>query len=230
MSSQANKVVSNKVLSNKAQATESNIDNLLVQMGLKVDDAVSQAITALLRSNSHIVAGVMENAVAVQELELTIDQAVLSALEQGELQPSEAQQITSVGKDMARLAKLAADLGRKVTEVGKHHENEDFSRLQPLAIAVSHLCRQALRSLTQLDPVLARNAAAGSHSVDAYRDYVLLGLSQPEPLITDEQDLHLVFASRCLEQIADHAMHLAENLVIFLAGATEPEKRRSVAC
>jgi phosphate uptake regulator len=217
-----------------SQATENQINNLLVTMGLKVDEAVSQAITALLRSNSHIVAGVMENAVAVQELEVTIDQAVFTALEQGDLLSSKAQQLTSVSKDLARLAKLAANLGRKVTEVGKHHENEDFSKLQPLAIAVSHLCRQTLRSLTRLDPVLARNAAAGGASVDAYRDYVLRSLSlqagRQEPVVTDEHDLHIVFASRCLEQIADHAIHLAENLVTFLAGAAVPEKSQAVSC
>ena len=117
---------------------------------------------------------------------------------------------------------------------GKHHENEDFSKLQPLAIAVSHLCRQTLRSLTRLDPVLARNAAAGGASVDAYRDYVLRSLSlqagRQEPVVTDEHDLHIVFASRCLEQIADHAIHLAENLVTFLAGAAVPEKSQAVSC
>lgn len=214
----------------QAQSTENNINSLLVTMGLKVDEAVSQAITALLRSNSHMVAGVMENAVAVQELERTIDQAVFSAVEHSEFPPFEAQRITSLSKDLARLAKLAANLGRKVTEVGKHQENEDFSKLQPLAIAVSHLCRQTLRSLTRLDPVLASNAAAGGASVDAYRDYVQRGLGRQESFITDEQDLHLVFASRCLEQIADHAAHLAENLVIFLSGAPEPEKRQSMAC
>lgn len=217
-----------------SQTTENKINNLLVTMGLKVDEAVSQAITALLRSNSHIVAGVMENAVAVQELEVTMDQAVFTALEQGDLLSSKAQQLTSVSKDLARLGKLAANLGRKVTEVGKHHENEDFSKLQPLAIAVSHLCRQTLRSLTRLDPVLARNAAAGGASVDAYRDYVLRSLSlqagRPEPVVTDEHDLHIVFASRCLEQIADHATHLAENLVVLLEPTAEPEKSRTVAC
>jgi phosphate uptake regulator len=220
-----------------SHATKSSINNLLVTMGLRVDEAVNHAITALLHADSHIVAGVMESAVAVQELELTIDRAVFSALEQSELLPAEAQRITDVGKDLARLGKLAANLGRKVTEVGKHRENEDFSRLQPLAIAVSHLCRQTLRALTRLDPVLARNAAAGGASVDAYRDYVLRGISSQagrhNPLITDEQDLHLVFASRCLEQIADHAAHLAESLVAFLAVATAtaaPEKAHTVAC
>ena len=222
----------------KAQSTESRINNLLVIMGLKVDEAVNQAILALLNSNSHVVAGIMENAVAIQELELAIDREVFSALERGEMLPSEVRRVTSVvniSKDLGRLGKLAANLGRKVTEVGKHHENEDFSQLQPLAIAVSHLCRQTLRSMTRLDPVLARNAAAGGASVDAYRNYVLRGLGSKikdsrNETVTDEQDLHLIFASRCLEQIADHAAHLAENLVIFLENIPETENQETVAC
>lgn len=216
----------------KAQTTENEINNLLVTIGVKVDEAVSQAIVALLHSNSHVVAGVMENAVAIQELELAIDQIVFSRLEQGTLTPCEVRRMTSVvniSKDLARLGKLAANLGRKVTEVGKHHDHEDFSRLQPLAIAVSHLCRQTLRSLTRLDPVLARNAAAGGSSVDAYRDYVLRGLSGQGPSFTNEQDRHLIFASRCLEQIADHAHHLAENVVVFLEGTPEPENSQTLA-
>jgi phosphate transport system protein len=216
----------------KAQTTEVKINNLLVTMGLKVDEAVSQAIAALLHSDSHIVAGVLESSVAIQELELTLDQAVFSALERGGLGASEIKRVTSavnISKDLSRLGKLAAGLGRKVTEVGKHHEHEDFSRLQPLAIAVSHLCRQTLRSLTRLDPVLARNAAAGGVSVDAYRDYVLRGLSGKETPVTEEQDLHLIFASRCLEQIADNAVDLAENLVVFLEGQHQPENSHTMA-
>jgi phosphate transport system protein len=216
----------------QAQTTENKINKLLVTMGLKVDDAVSQAIMALLHSNSHIVSGVMENTVAAQELELTIDQAAFYSLEQGNLQPAEVRRVTSIvniSKDLARLGKLAANLGRKVTEVGKHQEHEDFSRLQPLAIAVSHQCRQTLRSLTRLDPVLARNAVAGGASVDAYRDYVLRGLGGQGAGATEEQNLHLIFASRCLEQLADDAGRLAKNLLVFLEGALEPDTRHSIA-
>lgn len=214
----------------QAQSTENKINSLLVTMGRKVDEAVGQAITALLDSNSHIVAGIMENSVAIQELEVEMDQAVFSALEQGDWAQSDVRRFSSavnISKDLVRLGKLAANLGRKVTQVGRHHDHEDFSRLQPLAIAVSHLCHQALRSLTRLDPVLARNAAAGGATVDTYRDYVLRGLQQQGPHITDEQDLHLIFASRCLEQIADDAGHLARNLVVFLAGEEGPEELAS---
>ena len=217
----------------KAQVTENKINSLIVNMGLKVDEAVNQAIAGLLHTSSHVVAGVMESAVAVQELEFSIDQVIMSALEKGELSASDTQRITSlvnISKDLARLGKLAANLGRKVSEVGRHQDHEDFSSLQPLAIAVSHLCRQTLRSLTKLDLILARNAAAGGTSVDAYRDYVLRGLNGRNPFDSDEQKLHLVFASRCLEQIADHTTHLAENLVTFLESTNHEEKRQSVAC
>lgn len=216
----------------KAQVTKNQFNNLLVTMGLKVDEAVGQAIAALLHSNSHIVAGVMESAVAIQELELKLDQAVFSELERCDLPRSEVRRMTSIvtiSKDLARLGKLAANLGRKVTEVGKHNEHEDFSRLQPLAIAVSHLCRQTLRSLTRLDLVLARSAVAGGASVDAYRDYVLRKLNSHQQRTTDEGDLHLIFASRCLEQIADHAIHLAESLVDFLSAEHEPEQCHTMA-
>jgi phosphate uptake regulator len=216
----------------KAQTAETNVNNLLITMGVKVDDAVSSAIAALLHTDSHVVADVVETSMAIQELEFAFDQAVFSALERGSLRDSEAGHLSSavnISKDLAQLGILAANLGRKVSEVGKHHEHEDFSRLQPLAIAVSHLCRQTLRSLARLDPVLARSAAQGGASVDAYRDYVLRGLSRPEQDAGDEQNLHLIFASRCLEQLADNAIHLAENLVGFLEGQNTRQNRESLA-
>ncbi|MGC2695368.1 MAG: phosphate uptake regulator PhoU [Candidatus Angelobacter sp.] len=222
----------------QAQTPEKKITSLLVTMGHKVDRSVDQAITALLDSNTHVVAGLMENEVAIQELELAIDQAVFAALESGDLLPSEIRQVTSmvnISRDLARLGKLAANLGGKVSQVGEHHDHEDFSSLQPLAIAVAHLCRQTLRALTRLDPVLARNAAEGGASVDAYRNYVLRALPAPTAApVNDEQNIHLIFASRCLEQIADRAHDLAENLLAFLCGPmprnSQPHPGTRMAC
>jgi phosphate transport system protein len=221
----------------QAQTPKQKITSLLLSMGHKVENMLDQAIVALLHSNTHIVTGLMENAVAIQELEVAVDQAVFAALESGELPSSEIRQATSViniSKELGRLGKLAASLGRRVSQVGEHNDHEDFSLLQPLAIAVSHLCRQTLRALTRMDCVLARNAAAGSATVDAYRDYVLRTMRNPAS-VSNEQNIHLIFASRCLEQIADHASELAENLVVFLNSSSSCESSRSesrqqVAC
>lgn len=216
----------------RIQSAESNIQNLLVTMGLKVDETISRAIAALLDSCTHFAAGVVESSAAIQAMERELEQSALYALERRNLSRAEISRITlavNISKDLSRLGKLAANLGHKVTEVGKHNEHEDFSRLQPMAIAVSHLCRQTLRSLARLDSVLAHNAVKGGTSVDAYRDYVLRGLNGQQSRAAAEQNLHLIFASRCLEQIADHTIHLAENLVTYLADEQQPQDRRSLA-
>ena len=221
----------------QAQSPRQRIIGLLTSMGAKVEQTLDRALTALLHSHTHVAAGVVENALAIQELEAAVDQAIFGALQSGDLPSADVAHTTSVvniSKALSRLAKLAASLGRKVGQVGEHCDHEDFSRLQPLAIAVSHLCRQTLRALSHHDPVLARNAAAGSATVDTYRDYVFREL-RDTARISSEQNMHLLFASRCLEQIADHTSELAENLVIFLgAGATfrssNPENGRRAAC
>ena len=221
----------------QAQSPSQRIIDLLVNMGRTVEKSLDQAIAALLHTHTHVAAGLMENALAIQESEAAVDQAVFGALQSGAMPSSEvahATSIVNIGKELSRLAKLAASLGRKVGQVGEHCDQEDFSRLQPLAIAVSHLCRQTLRALSHQDRVLARNAAAGSETVDSYRDYVFRELRDPAR-VSNEQNMHLLFASRCLEQIADHAAELAENIVIFLGAGTtfrsnSPEKTRRVAC
>jgi phosphate uptake regulator len=201
----------------QAQTSKQKITSLLVNMGLKVEKALDQAIASLL-SRTHVAPGLLESELAVQEMGAEVDQAVFAALQNGDLLSSDVRHATAVvniSKELARLARLAANLGRRVTEVGEHCDEEDFSRLQPLAIAVSHLCRQTLRALTHTDVLLARNAAGGTATVDAYRDYVYRGLHGVASL-SSEEHMHLLFASRCLEQIADHASELAENLVVFL--------------
>ena len=68
----------------RAQTAETtNINKLLAIMGVKTDEAVGRAIAALLHTDSHVGTGVLETSAVVQELELTLHQAVFSALESG---------------------------------------------------------------------------------------------------------------------------------------------------
>ena len=162
----------------QAQSPSQRIIDLLVNMGRTVEKSLDQAIAALLHTHTHVAAGLVENVLAIQESEAAVDQAVFGALQSGAMPSSEvahATSIVNIGKELSRLAKLAASLGRKVGQVGEHCDQEDFSRLQPLAIAVSHLCRQTLRALSHQDRVLARNAAAGPGWVVRARRRLVLG-------------------------------------------------------
>ena len=65
----------------KGQTADRKIQNLLVTLGLKVDDAVSQAISALIGSGSHSATGIGDAAAAIQEQARVLDQAILCTLE-----------------------------------------------------------------------------------------------------------------------------------------------------
>jgi len=204
----------------EAQTAERRITNLLVAMGLKVEEAVDQAIGSLLNSNAQNVSGISQREAAINEMEIAIDRAILAALEQGELSPDEVRPMASalkINKDLERLGDLAASIGHKAGQTGEHRQPRNYSELQPLAIAVSHVCRQTLRALIRQDLLLANNVLRSGATVDQYRNYVFGKLRERADTPGQcEGDVHLMFASRSLEQIADHAVNLAEKLVMFL--------------
>ncbi len=209
------------------QTAEKRVTNLLVAMALQVEEAVDQALGALLNSNTRNLAEVLQREMAINEMEVTIDRAIFVALEQGGLSPEQIRAVASalkINKDLERLGDLAANIGRKVGHARERQLPQDYSELQPLAIAVSHVCRQTLRALTHQDLVLAKNVLHSGATVDNYRNYIFRRLRERANVPGKrESDIHLMFASRYLEQIADHALNLAKKLVLFLN-----EKQRAV--
>jgi phosphate transport system protein len=216
------------------QTAEKRITNLLVAMALQVEEAVDQALGALLNSNTQNLAGVLQREAAINEMEVAIDRAIFVALEQGELSPEEIRPVAAalkINKDLERLGDLAASIGRKVGHARERREPQDYSELQPLAIAVSHVCRQTLRALMRQDLVLAKNVLHSGATVDNYRNYVFRRLRERADIPGKrESDIHLMFASRYLEQIADHALNLAKKLVLFLNEKQGVMAPRQMAC
>jgi len=217
----------------EAQTAEKRITNLLITMALKVEEAVDQAIGALLNSSKQTMPGILQREAAINEMEIAVDRAIFAALEQGELAAEEIRPIASalkINKDLERLGDLAACIGRKVNQAGEHRHPQDYSELQPLAIAVSHVCRQTMRALTLQDLVLANNVLRSRVTVDDYRNYVFGRLRERAATSGQrEGDAHLMFASRYLEQIADHAVNLAEKLVMFLNEKQDGIRSRKLA-
>jgi phosphate uptake regulator len=100
----------------------------------------------------------------------------------------------------------------------------DTTELQPMAIASSHVCRQALRALVRQDLVLANNVASASAAVDAFRGYAADRIGQRP---ARHGDVTLLLASQYLEEMADLAASLAENVALLL---TEKRGQNSVGC
>src|SRR5258707_8795316 len=150
---------------------ERQIANLLVNMGQTVETSVNQAIGSLLSWNQSAVADILSRERLVNEMEVSIDKAVSSALANGTLSRSElktAASVLKINKDLERLGDLAANISRCTSATMDKERPADTTELQPMAIASSHVCRQALRALVRQDLVLAKKVASASAAGDAF--------------------------------------------------------------
>ena len=220
-----------------AQAVQVCLDSrqrvfaLVTAMAGMVEGAIDQAIEALLTDNHALVQGVLQKETVINRMEMHIDAAVLDHMGHKNFAVADMRSMVSIlkiNKDLERMGDLAANIGRKVIELGKCGRTGERSELQPMAIAVSHLCRKTLRALVRQDVVLAESALSTEEAVHTYRDYAFRRIRERlggrAPNI--DYDLALLLASRYLEQIANRAASLADNLVFWLR---QPRERK-MAC
>lgn len=204
---------------------------LAIAMAGMVEAAVDKAIEALLTTDGQLARAILEKEPLINQIEIQLDSAVLGHLSGRALPAEELRFMASmlkVNKDLERMGDLAANIGRRVLEAAEQNEAGPRSELQPLAIAVSHVSRKALRALVHQDVVLAESAQDSAQAVHQYRDYVFQQIRMRLENNPSEasQDVSLLLSSRYLEQIADHAVNLADNLSLWL----KPKEQEAVAC
>jgi phosphate transport system protein len=198
---------------------------LVTAMAGMVEGSIDQAMEALLSGDCGSARAVLTQETVVNCMEMHIDAAVLEYLAQKDLPADDLRSmaaILKINKDLERMGDLAANIARKVIDLGESWKHGTRSELQPMAIAVSHVSRKALRALARHDVILAESTLSSQESVHAYRDYVFHRIRERLAQGSSNLSSHLalLLASRYLEQIAAHAANLAENLVFWLRGKT----------
>jgi len=199
---------------------------LVTAMAGMVESGVDQAIKALLEGDCDAAQTLLQKEPAINRMEMHLDAAVLFHLSHRSLPEEETRSmacVLKINKDLERMGDLAANIARKVIESAGSWKPSSRSELQPMAIAVSHVCRKALRAVVRQDLVLAESVLDSQETVHRYRDYAFR-------LITDRlregdsqinSDLALLLASRSLEQISRHAVSLSDNLLFWLSTKTQ---------
>ena len=93
--------------------------------------------------------------------------------------------LLKVNEDLQRMAELAIATARHLVEQEQSWKQARRSELQPIAIAVSHLCRKALRAIVHQDLVLAQSAVDSEEAVRTYRNYALRRIQERSRLGRD---------------------------------------------
>jgi phosphate transport system protein len=154
----------------------------------------------------------------IDHLEMQIDREGIELMSRFQPVASDLREVISsikIGANIERVADQAVSIARRARKLNEHPELPELHLLdEPIGIALA-MFDDAVRAFAERNTQLAVELKARDKSLD------LLNKELTERLVNRMQDdsaslpsyLNLIFISRALERIGDHAANIAEDIV-----------------
>jgi phosphate transport system protein len=194
-------------------------EKLLHEAGL-VERAIQDAIKALLERTSDIARKVIEDDDLVNALEVEIDEFCLKLLALRQPAARDLRFITTAIKinyDLERIGDTAVNICERVLELNQEPQLKPYIDLPTMASIVQTMVKESLDAFVKEDVQLALKVTQDDEKVDSYLDQIFRELLtyMMQDARTISRATRLLFISKNLERMADHAVNIAE-LVIFM--------------
>lgn len=195
----------------------------LLQMGERVELAIAKAIQALKEQQVSLAEEVIREDDAIDQLEMEIEEGCLTVIATQQPMARDLRKVATLYKmivDLERMADYATDIARLVRLIGTEPLIKPLIDIPRMAAITQQMVKEALDAYIQEDVELAVEMAARDDEVDKlhkqiFRELFTVMLENPR---TITQATHLLFVSRYLERIADHATNIAEDLLYLVEG------------
>jgi phosphate transport system protein len=188
--------------------------------GELVQKAVRNAVTALLTRDSDLAHKVIEDDDIINTKEVEIDEFCLKLLALRQPAAKDLRFIATAIKinyDLERMGDMAVNICERVLELNQEPQLKPYIDLPQMAEIAQTMVKESLDAFVKEDPQLAWKVTQTDEKVDQLNGQIFRELLtyMSEDLKTISRATRLLFISKYLERLADHAVNIAE-LVIFL--------------
>jgi phosphate transport system protein len=188
--------------------------------GELVQKAVRNAVTALLTRDSDLARKVIEDDDTINTKEVEIDEFCLKLLALRQPAAKDLRFIATAIKinyDLERMGDMAVNICERVLELNQEPQLKPYIDLPQMAEIAQTMVKESLDAFVKEDPQLAWKVTQEDEKVDHLNEQIFRELLtyMSEDLKTISRATRLLFISKYLERLADHAVNIAE-LVIFL--------------
>ncbi len=188
--------------------------------GELVQKAVERAVTALLTRNSDLARKVVEDDDIINTKEVEVDEFCLKLLALRQPAAKDLRFIATAIKinyDLERMGDMAVNICERVLELNQEPQLKPYIDLPKMAEIAQKMVKESLEAFVSEDPQLAWKVTQEDEQVDQLNEQIFRELLtyMSEDLKTISRATRLLFISKYLERLADHAVNIAE-LVIFL--------------
>jgi phosphate transport system protein len=194
-------------------------ENLIYEGGL-VEKAIREAIMSLVERNSDLAQKVIATDDVINDKEVKIDEFCLRLLALRQPAARDLRFITiaiKINYDLERIGDMAVNISERVLELNEEPQLKPYIDLPRMATIVQQMVRESLDAFVRGDVGLAWKVKRDDQPVDQLHDQIFRELLtfMMQDVKNISRATRLLFISKYLERMADHAANIAE-LVIFM--------------
>lgn len=195
----------------------------LLKMGSLVEDAVKNAVQALVERDNALAARIIENDHVINTLDVEIDEEAVRLIALRQPKAGDLRFITTAMKvttDLERMGDLAVDLAERALELSEEPQLKPYIDIPRMAEIARGMVRDALDALVRGDTKLAMEVVKRDDEVDqlnlqVFNELLFFMIQDPH---TVSRATRITYISKYLERIADHATNIAEMVIYFIEG------------
>jgi len=195
----------------------------ILRMGGLVEAAISQAVEALSKQDVELAQKVIDGDALIDDLEDQIDALCLKLIATQQPMAKDLRRISAGLKiitDLERMADYAEDIAKVAKKIGRQPLIKPLIDIPRMAQLAQKMVQEALDAYVQENVDLAYRMAKDDDQVDSlhnqvFRELLVYMMEDPK---TITQATYLLFVSRFLERIADHATNIGEDVIYLVTG------------
>ncbi|GAB6100588.1 phosphate signaling complex protein PhoU [Halanaerocella petrolearia] len=195
----------------------------LLKMGSMVEERIHQAITALKEQDLDLATEVIENDDDLDDFEADIEQRCIQLIALQQPVAKDLRRIDMISK-MANGLERIGDLAQNIAEIAQEISDEELIKplvdLPRMGEIVQQMLRKGLDAFVNSNVELAEEIGEKDKEVNELDNQILRELltymmENPESI---RQGNKLMFVSKHLERIGDHAKNISEEVIYIVTG------------
>ena len=195
----------------------------ILEMGGLVEKQIANAVRALITRDRALAEETISKDHAVNRYDVDIDELCIRLLALRQPAARDLRFITTALKitvDLERIGDRAASISERAIELADEPELKPYIDVPRMAEVSSGMLRRSLDAFVREDGDLALDVCRSDDEVDKlngqiFRELLSFMIENPQ---TITRAMRILFVSKYLERIADHATNIAEMVIFMVKG------------
>jgi phosphate transport system protein len=195
----------------------------VLEMGGLVEDQIGQAVTALVGRDERLAEATIARDHTVNRFDVEIDELSLKLLALHQPAARDLRLITTALKittDLERIGDMATHIAERAVELVAEPQIKPYVDIPRMADLARNMLHRSLDAFVREDAELALGVCTADDQIDQlheqlFRDLIAFMTADPT---TVGRAMRLLFVSKYLERVGDHATNIAEMVIFMVKG------------